>query len=114
MAPRQAWLPGRLALMADRVRPRPPRSAPPPRVDVAAVAGRLASELRRRADGPGLEAMVADGLLRLLHRSARAMTEFGNQLEQAITPRQAPRARRAPARRPGEGPSRVRKLHPEE
>jgi hypothetical protein len=81
---------------------------------LAAVAGRIATELRRRADGPGLEAMVADGLLTLLHRSARAMSACGEQLEQAIAPKQAPRARRPPARKPADGPSRVRKLHPEE
>ncbi len=80
----------------------------------SAVAGVVASELRRRADGPGLEALVADALLRALHQSARAMTEWGTQLERAITPAQASRARRAPVRKPGSKPPRVRKLRPEE
>jgi hypothetical protein len=100
--------------MADPLRRRTHRLAPPTRLDVATVASVLASELRRRADSPGLEGMVADRLLSLLHRSAHAMSEFGDELERAITPTQAPRARRPPARKPGARASRVRKLHPEE
>ncbi len=90
------------------------RSAPGRHVELPAVAAKVGAELRRRADGPGLEGAIADGLLRLLHHSARLMTEIGSNLEQAITPEQAPRARRAAPRRSGGRTSLVRKLRPED
>ncbi len=112
MAARAGSIFGALALMPDPIRTR--RTAPSYRIDLAALASRAASELRRRADGPGLEGMVADQVLRLLHESARRMGECAEQLERAITPAQAPRARRAPARRRPAKPARVHKLHPDE
>ncbi|HVD02574.1 MAG TPA: hypothetical protein VNF75_00280 [Candidatus Dormibacteraeota bacterium] len=87
-----------------------PRGLP----ELPEIAAKVATELRRRADGPGIEGVVADGLLRLLHHSAHLMTEFGNTLEQAITPEQAPRARRAAPRKSAGRPSRVHKLRPED
>ncbi len=82
-------------------------------LDWSQAVGQLAGELRRRADGPGIEGMVADGLLQLLHRSAQLMTDCGTRLEQAITPTRVPRPRRASPHRAGSRPTRVRRVRPD-
>ncbi|MDA8331324.1 MAG: hypothetical protein M0027_08995 [Candidatus Dormibacteraeota bacterium] len=84
-----------------------------PGMDWAEAVRKLAAELRRRADGPGVEGMVADGLLQLLHVSAQVMTDCGMRLEEAITPPRMPRARRASPRRNSSRPTRTHRIRPD-
>ncbi len=72
--------------------------------------------LRQRAEGPGLEAAVAGGMLGLIRHSAHLLDEVAAGLERAIEPPPPPVRGRRRAASAGKGSSRppqVRKAKPD-
>ncbi|MHB8324750.1 MAG: hypothetical protein ACYDEA_08485 [Candidatus Dormibacteria bacterium] len=88
-----------------------------PLPELSKVATSMGGWLRQRAEGPGLEAVVAGGMLGLIRHSARVLKEVAAELERAVEPPPPPARGGRRAASAGKGsprPPRVRKAKPDD